>query len=319
VLFVPFVSCFFRMRNIQMAKLRHALTRAALAPLKWIGRMPLARARRATGWVGRPLHLLMRRRARIVRRNLELCFPEKTAIQRRRLERAHFRNLGESIGEIAVAWHRPGRLDDADGDVTGLEHLEQARAGGRGVMLLTGHFTCLELGARLFGERVTARAIYRPLRNPVLEDLQTAGRARYAEAMIPRYILRAMVRHLRAGGVLWYAPDQDMGPEKSLFAPFFGIPTATATGMLELARLGRARVVPMIPRKDAGTGHVTVVLEAPLAPFPSDDPAADLARFNAILERHVRAAPATYWWLHRRFKTRPEGEPDRYRSRDRRK
>lgn len=296
-----------------MAKFRHALTRAALAPLKWIGRVPLARAQRATGWVGWPLRLLMRRRARIVRRNLELCFPEQAPAQRRKLERAHFRNLGESIGEIAVAWHHPGRLDETFGEVTGLAHLEAARTGGRGVMLLTGHFTCLELGARLFGERVTARAIYRPLRNRVLEQQQTRGRARYAEAMIPRNNLRAMVRHLRAGGVLWYAPDQDMGPERSEFAPFFSIPTATATGMLELARLGRAAVVPMIPRKDAETGRVTVMLEAPLDPCPSDDPVADLARFNAILERHVRAAPATYWWLHRRFKTRPEGQPDPYR------
>jgi len=295
-----------------MAKFRHALIRAALWPLKWIGRMPLARAQRATGWLGRLLHLLMRRRAYIVRRNLELCYPEKALAERRGLEHAHFRNLAESIGEIAVAWHRPSPLDEKFGEVTGLEHLEAARAGGRGVLLLTGHFTCLELGARLFGERVTARAIYRPLRNPVLESVQTRGRARYAEAMIPRHNLRAMIRHLRSGGVLWYAPDQDMGPERSAFAPFFSIPTATATGMLELARLGRAAVVPMIPCKNPESGRVEVVLEPALEAFPSGNDVEDLARFNAVLERHVRARPATYWWLHRRFKTRPEGEPDRY-------
>ena len=131
--------------------------------------------------------------------------------------------------------------------------------------------------------------------------------------MIPRKNLRAMVRHLRGGGVLWYAPDQDMGPARSEFAPFFGIPTATATGMLELARLGNAHVVPMMPRKHPASGRVDVILEAPLDPFPSADRVADLARFNAILERHVRAAPATYWWLHRRFKTRPDGQSDPYR------
>ena len=296
-----------------MTVVGQTLTRAALKPIGWIGRLPLRQAQRATRWLGEPLRLLMRRRAHIVRRNLELCYPEKPATERRGLERAHFRNLAESIGEIAVAWHHPGTLDETFGEVTGLEHLEAARADGKGVMLLTGHFTCLELGARLFGEQVTARAIYRPLRNPVLESWQTRGRARYADAMIPRHNLRAMVRHLRSGGVLWYAPDQDLGPERSEFAPFFSIPTATATGMLELARLGRAAVVPMIPRKNPESGRVTVVLEPALATFPSGDDVADLTRFNAMLERHVRAAPETYWWLHRRFKTRPEGQSDPYR------
>jgi KDO2-lipid IV(A) lauroyltransferase len=111
--------------------------------------------------------------------------------------------------------------------------------------------------------------------------------------------------------VLWYAPDQDMGPQRSRFAPFFGVETATATGMLELARLGRARVVPMIPLKNPETGRVRVHVEAGFEPFPSGDDVADLSRYNAFLERHVRAAPAQYWWLHRRFKSAPDGS-DRY-------
>lgn len=285
--------------------------RAALSPLPVVGRMPLARAQRATRWLTAPMHRLMRRRAAIVRRNLELCFPDADPAERRRIEREHFLNLAEAVGEIAVAWHHPGRLDESFGDVVGLEHLEAAGSDGRGVLLLTGHVTCLELGARLFGERVAASAIYRPLRNRTLEALQNRGRTRYAERMIPRDNLRAMVRHLRAAGVLWYAPDQDLGPSRSRFAPFFGIDTATATGMLELARLGRAHVLPMLPVKDPESGRVRVVVESPLDPFPSDDPDDDLARFNAFLERHIRKNPSQYWWLHRRFKTAPDGA-DRY-------
>lgn len=296
-----------------MNRVREALTRAAVAPLGWIGRLPLRHAQRATRWLAGPMRLLMRRRSAIVRRNLEMCFPELDDRERKRLARDHFRNLAESVGEISFAWHHPGRLDAETGEIVGLEHLARARSDGRGVMLLTGHFSCLEVAARLLGEQVRGRAIYRPLGNPVLEGLQVRGRSRYAEAMIPRKNLRAMVRHLRGGGVLWYAPDQDMGPARSEFAPFFGMPTATATGMLELARLGNAHVVPMMPRKDSASGRVDMILEAPLDPFPSEDCIADLGRFNAILERHVRAAPATYWWLHRRFKTRPEGEADPYR------
>lgn len=292
--------------------MREIPTRLALAPLARIGRLPLRHAQSATRWLAGPMRLLMRRRSSIVRRNLELCFPELDEDARSHLLRDHFRHLAESIGEISFAWHHPGKLDGMTGELLGMQHLEQARADGRGVMLLTGHFTCLEVAARLFGEQVRARAIYRPLANPTLEELQIRGRSRYAEAMIPRKNLRTMVRHLRNGGVLWYAPDQDLGPARSEFAPFFGLATATATGMLELARLGRAHVVPMMPYKDPATGRIDVILEAPLDPFPSDDPIADLARFNAMLERHVRAAPATYWWLHRRFKTRPEGQPNPY-------
>jgi KDO2-lipid IV(A) lauroyltransferase len=300
-----------------MSRVGEALASAALKPLAAVGRMPLKRAQRSTRWLAGPLRRLMRRRGEVVRRNLALCFPEASDAERRRIERNHFRNLAEAIGEISVAWHHPGRLDASFGEVRGLEHLEAAHGRDRGVLLLTGHVTCLELAARLVGERISARGmstrgIYRPLRNAALERAQNRGRRRYADAMIPRKELRAMVRHLRSGGVLWYAPDQDLGPKRSRFAAFFGVPTATGTGLLDLARMGRAAVVPMFPVKDPETGRVCVTVEAALEPFPSDDPAADLTTFNAFLERHVRRSPSQYWWLHRRFKTAPPGTPDRY-------
>lgn len=288
------------------------ITWLGLWPIRGLGRMSPALARRSTRWLGPVMRVLMRRRGRIARRNIELCFPEFDSRQREHLVRRHFVELAESLAEIAMAWQRPGRLGPEFGEVVGLEHLEQARSSGQGVLLVTGHVTCLELGARLFGEQVEACGIYRPLRNPMLNDFQNRGRARYAKAMIRRDDLRTMVRHLRAGGVLWYAPDQDFGPERSLFAPFFYQPTATARGLLELARLGRARVVPMFPVKDPVTGRVTVYLEPAFEDFPGADPVADLTRFNAFLERRIRTAPAQYWWLHRRFKSTPEGHAPRY-------
>lgn len=211
-----------------------------------------------------------------------------------------------------MAWQRPGLLDARFGEVIGLDNLDAARSRGEGILLITGHVTCLEIGARLFGERVEATGIYRPLKNPVLEAFQNRGRARYARQMLRRRDLRGMLRHLRSGGVLWYAPDQDMGRDRSTFAPFFGIETATANGILELARLGRATVVPMFPLKDERTGRVTVHVEPAFENFPGDDARADLARFNAFLERYIRQSPAQYWWLHRRFKTAPDGVPARY-------
>ena len=295
-----------------MSALRDLSTHAALLPARLLGRLPLSLARTLVRPLGPILRLAMASRRRVVERNLALCFSEQSSDERAALTRRHFRNLAESLAEVAVTWQRPGRFDERFGTVVGLEHLEAARADGRGVMLITGHTTCLEMGARLFGERVEAAGIYRPLKNPVLEAFQNRGRSRYARRMLSRHDLRGMVRQLRSGGVLWYAPDHDFGLSRSTFAPFFNIETATANGILELARLGRAVVVPMYPVKDEVSGRVTVHIEAAFDDFPGDDARGDLSRFNAFLERYIRQAPAQYWWLHRRFKTAPPGEADRY-------
>ncbi|NKI33565.1 lysophospholipid acyltransferase family protein [Wenzhouxiangella sp. XN79A] len=285
-------------------------TELGLAWARRIGRRPLPAARRRTRWLAGPMRALMRRRARIVARNLELCFPERDRAWRDAVAAEHFRMLAETAAEIAVCWTRTEPLDERAGEVIGLEHLEAARARG-GVLLLTGHFTSLELGGRLVAERVPVGGVYRPLRNARLNAFQNDGRGRYAGPMIPRDGLRAMVRHLRGGGVLWYAPDQDFGAERSVFAPFFGVETATLKGLPDLVRMGRAQVVPMAAIKNPATGRVRVTLEPgwSMGEAPID---AELARYNAFLERHVRRAPAQYWWVHRRFKTAPPGAPLRY-------
>lgn len=294
-----------------MKLLSHLILTLALLPVRLLGRLPLGVSRLLLRPVSVVLERLMGRRGRVVDRNLALCFPELDEAERVAMRKAHFRQLGDSLAETALVWCRPGRLDSRYGELVGLEHLRAAQAGGQGVLMLTAHATCMELGARLVGEQVQAHAIYRPLRQPVLEDFQNAGRRRYAQGMIPRDEVRAMVRHLRAGGVLWYAPDQDFGPRRSEFAPFFGLPTATPTGLIDLVRLGRARVVPMYPLKQPD-GRVVVHFEPAWDDWPSGDMAADLTRYNACVERWVRANLPQYWWLHRRFKTAPAGTPDRY-------
>lgn len=296
-----------------MNPVSQGLTHIGLLPIRVLGRLPPGLARRLVRPLAPLLRLGMRRRSRIVRRNLALCFPDRSEAWRERLLRRHFRELAESLAEIAVAWQRPGTVAGLVGDVVGLEHLDKARRDGRGVLLITGHVTCLETGARLFAEQVESNGIYRPLSNPVLNAFQNRGRDRYARRMIPRQDLRGMVRLLRDGGVLWYAPDQDFGPDRSLFAPFFGVSAATARGILELARMGRSRVVPMYPLKDPDSGQVRVHLLPAFDDFPGPDPVADLTRFNAFLEHWIRRYPAQYWWLHRRFKTAPEDSPPRYK------
>jgi len=295
-----------------MSSTRRFLTHLALLPARLLGRLPLKFGRALARPWSPLIERLMKRRRVVVDRNLELCFPGWSNEQRRAVRQAHFVQLSEAVAEIAFCWchRRPLGLDH--GRVVGGEHLEAARSDGRGVLLVTGHTTCLEIGARLFAEHVEARGVYRPLRNPVLNQFQNRGRARYGQGMIPRDRLKSMIRHLRAGEVVWYAPDQDFGPDRSAFVPFFGLSTATTRGMLDLARLGRARVVPMYPLKDPNSGQVTVQLLPAFDGVPSQDPESDLLQYNRFLEEQILKAPAQYWWLHRRFKSAPDGEPDRY-------
>jgi len=195
----------------------------------------------------------------------------------------------------------------------GLAEAQVEAAGEKGGLIVTAHFSCLEIGGRLTAmafDRVAG--IYRPLRSEVLEWYQNRCRGRYAERMISKRDMRAAIRYLRGGGVLWYAPDQDFGPSQSEFVPFFGIPTATLAATARLVQLTGCRVVPMYPRYDESTGQYVVRFLPALEDFPSGDILQDLGRINALLEEQVRQAPEQYWWIHRRFKTRPEGDPPFY-------
>lgn len=299
------------------------LERPSLAPRNWpgwiavaglwcLGRLP----RRLGLWLVRPLGPLMRRalgsRRRIAERNIEVCLPGLTSEERDRVLRESFDALARMLVETAWCWAgRPPAIGPwVDG--TGFEHIEPGNRDDRGLLIVTAHVTCLEMGARAIGERFEGQGVYRPLGNPVLEWYQNRGRSRYAWGMLSKRDLRGAVRHLRRGGMLWYAPDQDFGPQESVFAPFFGVQTATLLATHRLPVLTGCLVVVMMPRYDRERDRYVVEVTAPLDDFPSDDPVADLTRINAALEAQVRKAPDQYWWVHRRFKTRPEGEPDLY-------
>lgn len=264
----------------------------------------------ALGWTfGR----LARGRREVVQVNLRLCFPEKTAAEREQLTDAHFRALGAGVFEAALAWFAGDRRLGPLGEVAGLEHLDAAMAGGTGALLLTGHFTTLELGGR-FVVRAGRRfhAMYRPLNNPLVDYFMHRWReGRSGLPALPRDDLRTLVRALREGRAIWYAPDQTLDPRHSVFVPFFGVPALTVTATSRLARLGRARVVPFFPER-VGSRYRVRFLPA-LENFPTGDEVADTARVNRVIEDAVRHAPAQYFWTHRRFKRRPPGEPDVYR------
>ncbi|MEJ2533967.1 MAG: lipid A biosynthesis lauroyl acyltransferase [Gammaproteobacteria bacterium] len=279
-----------------------------------LGRLPRPLGRALVAPLGPLLHLVLASRRRIAERNIAVCLPDLDETGRQRLIRLHFSALARMLAETAWCWSGPAQDLQAVTEVRGLEHIEAALEGGRGLLVVTAHLTCLELGARVVGERVRGCGMYRPLGNEVLEWYQNRGRAWYAEGMISKRDIRRAVRHLRGGGVLWYAPDQDFGAAQSVFAPFFGVQAATLLASHRLPRMTGCRVLAMMPRFDRASGRYVVELSPVLEDYPGDDPVHDLARINELLEAQVRKAPEQYWWIHRRFKTRPPGEADFYGS-----
>lgn len=261
---------------------------------------------------GRATAPLLRDRRHVIARNLELCFPELDAGARDALRHAATRELGCMLGEFALGWFASdAKLAHLDVELTGLEHLEAARLAHRGVLLVGGHFSHLELCARLVSRQIRIAGMYRRMDSDVFEYTVLRARLRYADAMFDKDQLRATVKYLKRGGTIWYAPDQDMRGKDAVFAPFFGIPASTITATHHLARLSGAAVIPFFHRRTPD-GRYVVRLEAPLENFPSADIVADTTRVNAAIERMVREAPAQYLWAHKRFKTRPPGMPPVY-------
>ena len=256
---------------------------------------------------------LMKSRRRVAERNIQRCFPELDEKQREEIVGETFRSLGRMLFEVAWCWSASTRRLDRMGRLEGAEHIENARADGRGVLVVTAHFTCLEMGGRILGAGIPGcRFIYRPLRSPVLEWYQNRGRRRYSPGGIRKKDMRTAIRVLRSGGVVWYAPDQDFGPEQSVFVPFFGIQTATLEANVRLVELTKCSVVPMFPVYDPANRSYTTRIFPALDDFPSGELVRDLTRINAMMEEQIRQTPGQYWWIHRRFKTRPEGEPPFY-------
>ncbi len=272
------------------------------------------RALMATGSVIGNLALILNRERRgIAATNIALCFPELGPAEQRELVKANLRDIGMMLMEFALGWLGSDRaIGRVPVKIEGLEHLQAAREQGRGVLLVGGHFSHLELCARLVSYRILIAGMYRRMDSDVFEYVVLRSRLDYADAMFDKDDLRGTVKYLRAGGTLWYAPDQDMRSKDNVFAPFFGVPAATITATHHLARMSNAVVIPFFHRRlPHGQGYA-MRLGAPLEHFPSDDAAVDTARVNGVIEQMVREAPEQYLWVHKRFKTRPPGEPPIY-------
>ena len=264
-------------------------------------------------FVGNLALVLNKERRQIAATNLALCFPELDADSQRALVRANLRDVGMMLVEFALGWMGSDRaIARVPLRIEGLEHLQAARDAGRGVLLVGGHFSHLELAARLVSSRIRIAGMYRRMDSEVFEWVVLRSRLHYADAMFDKDDLRGTVKYLRAGGTLWYAPDQDMRSKDNVFAPFFGVPAATITATHHLARMSGAVVIPFFHRRLPDGGGYVLRLAPPMPDFPGNDAAADTMRVNEEVERMVREAPEQYLWVHKRFKTRPPGEPRIY-------
>lgn len=259
---------------------------------------------------GALLFQLARSRRHVAEVNLRLCFPEWTEEARRAVLREHFRLLGRSIVERGISWFASAERIRRLVRLEGREHLDGVLAQGRAAIVVAPHFLGLDMGGTRVAMEYDGVYVYsRPKRDPVANRWLNWGRSRFGDQlMVARQDgIRPVVRALRTGRPLYYLPDLDYGRKESVFVPFFGVPAATITALSRLARLTGAAVLTCVTEiLPDGKGYVTRFGE-PWADFPSEDEVADAARMNRWLEGEIRRMPAQYYWVHRRFKTRPPG------------
>lgn len=276
--------------------------------LPWSVLMSLGRC------VGKLMHRFMKSRVYVVQRNIELAFPEKTPEEKVQLEKDIFLNAGMALFETGVAWfwsdERFKKLLHVDP-----EQLEKARklaASDPRMIVLSSHLVTLEGCARSYALLIKpGMGVYRSSDHPVWEYIQVKYRLRSNIALIDRKDVRSMVKCISQRTPLWYQPDQDFGPQVSIFVPFFAVKNAaTVQGLHDLARIKECIVQPYWMTR-VKNGYEIHILD-PLENYPTADAVADTARCNQIIEQMVRSDIAQYLWMHRRFKTAPEGEPKRY-------
>jgi KDO2-lipid IV(A) lauroyltransferase len=250
-------------------------------------------------------------RRHITQVNIAKCFPHLSANEQYKLVRKIMHSTGKSIVESSVALWGPERQLKQRYTITGLEHIEAAQAKGQGVLLVGCHFTTLDAAARILAFHVKYDMLYRKDPNPLLAYKLIKAREGFAGNAIVRSDTRQLIKNLRQGNVVWYAPDQDFGAKYSVFAPFFGVQAATVVGTARIAQLGKAVVIPFAHYRDENNQY-HIVIDPALENYPTGDDVADATRINHIIETAIAKQPDQYLWVHRRFKTRPEGEASFY-------
>lgn len=271
-------------------------------PLRWL---------RALGAsLGRLLYRFGRERRSVVLTNLRLCFPDLGEAEREALARRHFVAFAQSALDRALGWWASKERLERIIRIHGIEHLTER--GNRPTIMLCPHFVGLDAGATRISMYLTACSVFSQQKNPVFNRLLYHGRTRFNPALLlsRKEGMRKIVKSMKDGYPFYYLPDMDFGRKESIFVPFFGVPAATIPALSRLVRLTGAQVVPCIARMVPDGYEVEVM--APWDNFPGDSVEADTEFMNRFIENQVLRMPEQYYWVHRRFKTRPPGEQKVY-------
>jgi KDO2-lipid IV(A) lauroyltransferase len=288
------------------------LTRVALALIWLLRLLPLALLAPLGRGLGILLYILGRERREVVLTNLKLCFPQWSETERRRTGRAHFQAFGRSVLEHGILWWSSKARVQRLVRIEGIEHLQAVA--GRPAILLAPHFIGLDMGGVRLGSEYRVVSVYSRQKDPTFDAILYSGRTRFVmpELYSRQEGVRSVIKALRRGLPFYYLPDMDFGSRDSIFVPFFGVPAATITGLSRIARLAGAIVVPAVTRLLPGAAGYALTFYPAWRDFPSDDVERDTHRMNAFIEARVLEMPEQYYWLHKRFKTRPPGDAKFY-------
>lgn len=276
----------------------------AFAP--WVMQRALGRL------IGQLLWKALKSRRHTTLVNLKLCYPNLPETQYEQMGLEVFENMGIGFFETLTAWYNPRRFDNKV-TIHGLEHLQQAQAENRGILLLGLHSTLLDTGGILCKRYFALDAVYRPQNNPMLDWLIYHSRASIYPHQIDHDNMRLLIRCLKDRHIVWYSPDQDFGLKMGVMAPFFGVPAATVIAQRRLLKLTGAVAMSLhFYRENDQKPHYQVHITPALLNYPTEDEVADATTSNQLMEQQIDLAPTQYMWFHRRFKTRPTGYPKVY-------
>lgn len=262
--------------------------------------------------IGRIFYYAASGRRAIVKRNLSLAFPDLSEEKRDEICVDHFAALGVSLIEMALSrWASNKKLRGLT-RIEGKQHLEEALSKGIGIIFLSAHFTTLEIGGRLLSLYTPPfDIVYRPNRNNFITEILNTTRAKFAHSNIEKNNIKTMIKNLRQGIPVWYAPDQSYNRKQSAIISFFGVPAMTNIATSALAKLGNSIVVPYFPRRLKEGGYL-LTIKPPIENFPSNNPIEDTKKYISILENHIRQCPEQYFWIHRKYKNLPDPFPNFY-------
>lgn len=273
-----------------------------IALLKAMSKLPLKLQYALGRGLGIFLFYVMSKRKNIVDVNLSLCLPELTKKERQRLCKQVFIENGIGVFETGLAWWGNAKQFIDLVKFEGAEHVETALNRGTGVILLGAHYSTLDLGGLLVSMRFPIHAMYRPHNNPILEQYIRKGRLKSLSSLIDRSDFRTVIKTLKKNEIVWYAPDQDFGPNNSVYANFFGSNAATLTATSRLAKFSKATVIPIAHHR-LKDGSYRIVFFPPLGNFPAESEIESAQIVNDAIEKGVRINVSQYMWMHRRFKT----------------